>query len=140
MAGINWTTEIGSKIREQLQGELVIWMTTTSADGTPQPNPVWFVTDGDDVLVYSHRSASRNVNVARNPRVSLNFNSDPHASEMSVIIGTAVVDDSFPMANESPAFVAKYGDLVPGLDMTPEEHAETYPVAIRITPEKIRGW
>ncbi len=94
---IHWTSDLGQRIRKELADELVVWMTTTSHDGTPQPNPVWFVTDGDDVIVYSHKTAARNMNVARNPHVALNFNSDPHADRMSVIIGQAAVDENLPM-------------------------------------------
>ena len=29
------------------------WMTTVGDDGTPQPNPVWFLWDEDGFLVFS---------------------------------------------------------------------------------------
>lgn len=140
MPTIDWTTDLGQRIRKELRDELVLWMTTTSSDGTPQPNPVWFVTDGDDVIVYSHNTAARNANVERNPRVGLNFNSDPHADRMSVIIGTATIDDSLPAPKDHAAFQAKYGHLIPGIGMTVEQHSDTYSVPIRIAPTKIRGW
>jgi PPOX class probable F420-dependent enzyme len=140
MAAVDYSSDVGSTIRKQLDQELVVWMTTTSADGTPQPNPVWFIPDGDDIIVYSHKTASRNANIARNNRVSLNFNSDPLADHMSVITGTAVIGDAFPQAHQSAAFQEKYGEQIPAIGMTPESHAETYSVVVRITPEKLRGW
>ena len=140
MSIIDEGSELGQRLRKELAEELVVWMTTTSADGTPQPNPVWFVTDGDDVIVYSHNDAARNRNIERNPRVSLNFNSDPHADRMSVIIGTARVDTSFPPAIDHEGFQAKYGALIPPIGYTPQQHSDAYSVAIRITPTKIRGW
>lgn len=140
MPSIDYTTGVGPQIRKQLDTELVAWLTTTSADGTPQPNPIWFVPDGDDIIIYSHVTAARNANIRRNNRVSLNFNSDPHADQMSVITGTAAIDATLPPPNENPAFMEKYGDLIPGIGMTPEKHARTYAVGIRMTPEKIRGW
>lgn len=140
MPSIDWTSDLGQRIRKEMQDELVIWMTTTSSDGTPQPNPVWFVADGDDVIVYSHHAAARNANIQRNPRVALNFNSDFHADRMSVIIGTAAVDTTLPSTKDHAVFQQRYGALIPGIGMTIEEHSDTYPVAIRITPTKIRGW
>jgi PPOX class probable F420-dependent enzyme len=140
MTTIDNSSDLGSRIRKELNEELVVWMTTTSEDGTPQPNPVWFITDGDDVIVYSHNTAARNRNIQRNPRVSLNFNSDPHADIMSVIIGTARIDDSLPAPVGNPAFQEKYAALIPPIGMTIQEHSDTYRVAIRITPTKIRGW
>jgi PPOX class probable F420-dependent enzyme len=140
MTTIDWNSDLGQRIRKEMQDELVLWMTTTSADGTPQPNPVWFITDGDDIIVYSHHSAARNRNVERNPRVGLNFNSDPHAERMSVIIGDARIDNSLPAPKDDDGFQQKYGPLIPGIGMTIEEHSDTYSVGIRITPTKIRGW
>jgi PPOX class probable F420-dependent enzyme len=140
VSSIDYSSDLGQRIRKELAEELIVWMTTTSADGTPQPNPVWFVTDGDDVIVYSHNTAARNRNIVRNPSVSLNFNSDPEADRMSVIIGTASIDDAFPSTTENETFQAKYGTRIPGIGMTVEEHSDTYGVVIRITPTKIRGW
>jgi PPOX class probable F420-dependent enzyme len=140
VSSIDYSSDLGQRIRKELAEELIVWMTTTSADGTPQPNPVWFVTDGDDVIVYSHNTAARNRNIVRNPSVSLNFNSDPEADRMSVIIGTASIDNAFPSTIENETFQAKYGTRIPGIGMTVEEHSDTYGVVIRITPTKIRGW
>lgn len=132
--------DLNARVQRQLRDELVVWLTTTSADGTPQPNPVWFITEGDQIIVYSHRTAARNRNLGRNNRVSLNFNSDPRADHMTVITGTAVIDPTIAPANQSAAYMAKYGQLIPGLDLTPETYAETYSVPLRITPHKVRGW
>lgn len=132
--------DLNARVQRQLRDELVVWLTTTSADGTPQPNPVWFITEGDQIIVYSHRTAARNCNLGRNNRVSLNFNSDPRADHMTVITGTAVIDPTIAPANQSAAYMAKYGQLIPGLDLTPETYAETYSVPLRITPHKVRGW
>lgn len=140
MSVIDSQTELGQRLRKELAEEIVVWMTTTSEDGTPQPNPVWFITDGDDVIVYSHKTAARNRNVERNPRVSLNFNSDRQADIMSVIIGTARIDTSLPAPADSPEFQQKYAHLIPPIGMTVQEHSDTYGVAIRITPTKVRGW
>lgn len=140
MAAIDYTTGVGPQIRKHLDEDLVVWLTTTSSDGTPQPNPVWFITDGDDIIVYSHRTAARNHNIRRNNRVSLNFNSDPEAEHMSVITGTAAFDETIPPPDMNDRYMAKYGHMIPGIGMTPETYAETFSVALRITPTKIRGW
>lgn len=132
--------ELKTRLDQQLQDEMVIWLTTTSADGTPQPNPVWFIADDEDLIIYSNRTAARNRNIERNNRVSLHFNSDPHANHMTVIIGTAVIDPTIAPANESAAYMAKYAQLIPGLDMTPESYAETFSVPLRITPVRVRGF
>jgi hypothetical protein len=39
-------TPFGEKVARRLRTEMVIWFTTVGADGTPQPNPVWFLAEG----------------------------------------------------------------------------------------------
>ena len=36
------TTPFGRQVARRLQEEPIGWLTTVGADGTPQPNPVWF--------------------------------------------------------------------------------------------------
>jgi len=40
-------TPFGERVQRRLATSKVIWLTTVGADGTPQPNPVWFVVDGE---------------------------------------------------------------------------------------------
>ncbi len=53
------TTEFGARVAARLRDERIIWLTTTGADGTPQPNPVWFLWDGASFLIYSLPDAAR---------------------------------------------------------------------------------
>ena len=46
MPSIDFTTEFGRRALNRLENEQVIWITTTSKSGAPQPSPVWFVWDG----------------------------------------------------------------------------------------------
>lgn len=34
--------KFGRKVKRRLKKEQEIWLTTTDANGTPQPRPVWF--------------------------------------------------------------------------------------------------
>jgi PPOX class probable F420-dependent enzyme len=140
VTAIDYTTGVGPRIQELLRDELVIWLTTTSSDSTPQPRLVWFVWDDDSVLTYSQSGTPKLAHIARNPRVSLNFNSDRHGSPMSVMTGTATIDDAAPRAVDNAPYIEKYrGDLA-GLHMTPEQFSAEYSVAVRIQPTKIRGF
>src|SRR3954453_942130 len=84
-------TEFGQRVRQRLRDERLIWFTTTSADGTPQPNPVWFLweEDHDSVLIYNATQAKRIAHVAVRPRVSLNFQANEHGGDIVVITGIA---------------------------------------------------
>ena len=50
---IDPSTEIGAKVSARLRDELVAWLVTVAADGTPAPTPVWSWWDGETILVYS---------------------------------------------------------------------------------------
>ena len=140
MPAIEFEVGIGPRVREQLEGEAVVWLTTVSASQTPQPNLIWFIWDGETVLVYTQPSAFRLKHVARNNRVSLNFNSDASGSEMSVLTGTAYIDESTPNAIDHPEYIAKYKEGIAQLGMTPKSFSDAYSVAIRIVPERARGF
>ena len=70
-------TEFGARVQARLRDEQVIWLTTVGRDGTPQPNPVWFVLeDPSTILTYNRADAQRLVHVRDRPRVALHFNAD----------------------------------------------------------------
>ena len=71
---IDFSTKLGKRVREQLRSERVVWLTTVSRDGTPQPRPVWFFWDGQSVVIYSEPDTYKVRHIRRNPRVSLHFN------------------------------------------------------------------
>ena len=84
-------TAYGERVRRRLSGEMTIWLTTVGRDGTPQPNPVGFVWDGGDgLLTYSQADARRLANIRRQPRVSLNFDSNG-GTNIVVFTGTAEI-------------------------------------------------
>src|SRR3954451_7916261 len=50
-------TPFGERVAQRLREEVVIWLTTTGADGTPQPAPVWFLWEGETFLIYTLANA-----------------------------------------------------------------------------------
>lgn len=138
---IDVTTPLGKRIAERLETEIMIWLTTVAPDGTPQPNPVWFLWDGGTVLVYSHNQAARLRNLRENPRVSLNFDSrDQGESDVHIITGTARIAVDEPPVTQSEAYLAKYAEAIKEIGSEAEKFAREYSAAIRITPGKVRGF
>jgi PPOX class probable F420-dependent enzyme len=133
-------TPFGRAVRDRLANEPLIWLTTVGKDGTPQPNPVWFLHDGDDVLIYNLASANRLTHIRQRPRVSLNFNGDEHGGSIVVITGLARVAADERPPNQHPAYVAKYADPMANVSGSADKFAATYNVAMRIDIGKIRGF
>ena len=138
---IDTDTPFGKQAERLLRNERIVWLTTVSADGTPQPNAVWFVWDGETALMYSIPNQAKLKNIARNPRVALNLDSKKRGDRLVILTGTAVVDSSAPPANKNRAYMAKYRAEIARLNLgTPARMASEYSVAVRITPTKLRGF
>ena len=133
------STPFGERVERRLRDEMVIWLSTVGADGTPQPNPVWFLWDGETFLVYNRTEAKRLPHIRRNPRVSLNFDGDGQGGDIIVIVGEARLATQDPPADQNPAYTDKYGDFIGQRYRTPENFAAQYTVAVRIRPTKVRG-
>ncbi|MGO8951691.1 MAG: TIGR03667 family PPOX class F420-dependent oxidoreductase [Ktedonobacterales bacterium] len=134
-------TPFGERVARRLREERIVWLTTTSADGTPQPNPVWFFWDeqNQSILIYSLPDAARLAHIERNPRVSLNFDGNGQGGNIIVITGEARLAPAEPPADHHNDYTEKYRDLIAHEFGTPANFAAKYSVALRITPSKVRG-
>jgi PPOX class probable F420-dependent enzyme len=133
------STPFGERVARRLREKPIIWLTTVSADGTPQPNPVWFLWDADTILIYSLPDAARIGHIQRDPHVALNFDGNGQGGDIIVIAGEARISQGEPPADQLPEYVAKYKDFIARRFGTPANFAAQYTVPLRITPRKVRG-
>ncbi|WP_246127843.1 TIGR03667 family PPOX class F420-dependent oxidoreductase [Amycolatopsis rhizosphaerae] len=133
-------TPFGAKVRERLRTETVIWFTTVGADGTPQPNPVWFLWDDEGFLVFNRSEANRLTHLRHRPRVSLNFDGNGRGGDIVVFTGTARLLPDHPRPHELPAYLEKYRDDMSRISGSPEHFGEAYPVALRVDVTRVRGF
>ncbi|MFC9892491.1 TIGR03667 family PPOX class F420-dependent oxidoreductase [Nocardia sp. NPDC127579] len=132
-------TPLGAKVAPRLDQETLIWLTTVGSTGTPQPNPVWFAWRDGEFLIFSEPDQAKLRNIKRNPRVALNLNT-AGGYDVAVLTGNARIDDAGPSTEELDAFLTKYTDGLRSLGMSGEKFAATYSVAIRVTPDRLRGF
>ena len=137
---INLNTKFGRLVKRRLKGEQEIWLTTLGQDGTPQLRPVWFYWDGETFLIYSKTTAHKIKHIARSPRVVLNFNSTTDDGGVVIFYGTAAIDADAPAPTKHRGYFRKYKQGIRDINMTPEQFAREYCVALRVTPDKLRGW
>lgn len=131
----------GERVARRLREEIVIWLTTVAADGTPQPNPVWFLWDGaSSLLVYNRADAVRLRHVARRPNVSLNLDGNGKGGDIVVLAGTAQRDDSVAPPDANDDYLGKYRADMERVSGSVEEFAAQYPVPLRIEIRRIRGY
>jgi PPOX class probable F420-dependent enzyme len=137
---IDTTTPFGERAGRRLRDERLAWLTTTSADGTPQPVPVWFLWDGaDSFLIYSKPGTAKLRNIEERPRVSLHLDGNGQGGDIVVVLGHAAVTHD-PPAHALPDYVAKYGAFIERNSWTPESFAADYSVPLRITATRLRGF
>ena len=136
---IDLNNETGQRLLERIRHERVIWLTTVSPSGIPQPRPVWFVWDEGDFIVYSNAHAKKLYHIAGNSNVSLHFNTGAAGYDIQVILAKAHIDSKLPPTNLNKAYSEKYGEEILTLVMSAERYAELYSVGLRITPIRIRG-
>jgi len=129
--------ELAEGVQNRLATDLVVWLTTITDEGAPAPYPVWFVADGDDIVVFSEPTARRVHNIGQRPMVSLNFNCDPYGSDVWVLTGRATTTAGVAPSG-APGYIDKYGESIDrDLQTTVEAIDATYNTEIRITPTRV---
>jgi PPOX class probable F420-dependent enzyme len=130
----------GARVRQRLRDEQVIWLTTVADDGTPQPNPVWFLWQDDAIVIYNKRGARRLDYLRARPRVALHLNCDARGADVIILTGRAeFVDDAAP-PHAVPAYLDKYGRGMTRVSGSPEAFSQMYPTAVRVRPTRVRGF
>jgi PPOX class probable F420-dependent enzyme len=136
---IDLTTEFGQRVSRRLEEERIIWLTTVGDDGTPQPRPVWYLWDGQTILIYSRPNTAKLRHIATNPFVALHFDGDGDGGDIMVLTGEAIITAGAPPADQNQAYVEKYGWGFERIKQTAAQFARNYSVAIRVRPLRLRG-
>ena len=109
--------------------DAVLHLGTTDDTGRIRSTPVWFIADGDDLIVYSRADARRAARIPLRPQVTVRADR-PGAKPVTA---TARIDPSLPPPDRNPAYLAKYRVRIEkGLKQTLDGFARRYPVPLRI--------
>jgi PPOX class probable F420-dependent enzyme len=136
---LDLTTEFGRRVDRRLREERTIWLTTVSSNLIPQPRPVWFLWNGETFLIFTQPGAYKLKHIARNPNVSLHFDSDGRGGDIVVFTGEAHVIEGKPDEKEVKAYLEKYAEGMKRIRLSPDGFAQSYRVAIRVKPTGLRG-
>ncbi len=135
---VDQSTEFGSRVAHHLEADLVVWLTTVSPGGAPQPSPVWFLWDGArTVRLFSLPDTSRARNIASNSKVSLNFPGDAEGGDIVVISGIAEAHAE--RGDWVRQHLDKYADAIVRIGSTPESFQAAYSLPIAVTLTGVRG-
>ena len=122
-----------------LSREPVVWMSTVRPDGAPHLVPIWFTWDGNSLLVFSKPGAQKVRNLRANPVAMLALG-EPE-DDFDVALAEATVRLLDEPAHELPAaHLAKYGERMAALGLSPDEFLATYSQVMVITPSRSLPW
>ena len=124
-------------IDQRLHNDYVIWLHTTRPDGRPHAVVVWFLWDGESVLIFSRPKNQKLDNIRHNPNVLLALDNTNNGDDPITIEGTATLLAQGDSDTSLAAYVKKYGDGIKGLGFTPEQMVSEYSQAIRIAPTRV---
>ena len=136
---IDFSTEFGERAYKRLSEEKVIWLTTTDAQGNPQPRPVWFLWSADMILIFSQPQAHKVAHIKIHPRVALNLDSADSGEDIVVLLGEAQIAPTPVPQAEMESYIEKYRQGLVSINMTESEFKDSYSTTIRVTPTHLRG-
>jgi PPOX class probable F420-dependent enzyme len=132
-------TEFGARVRHRLAEERVIWLSTVSDRGSPEPNPVWFLWEDEGFTLFNDRSSRRVANVLARPPVTLHFDGGPLGRNIVVFRGRAEVVAGTAKSAGSPGYLAKYAADIDRIMGGRERFLRSHPTVIRVRPHAVRG-
>lgn len=126
--------EFSDEVAMRLGDEQLIWLTTTKADGTPLPNPVWFLWNAGEFVVLTVPESVKWKNMRRNPSVAFNFNSTSvDGSDVAIFQARAQLDCAAMSDAEFQAYLTKYDRGMKRLGLTSDLLKSSYqPVRFKL--------
>lgn len=122
-----------------LDSDLIAFMTTVTPSGQPKTSPIWFIRDGEDLVMYSQPNALKLSNIAVNPKTSFTLRADERGHRFVLIDAASWVDAQLPPAKDLPGFVDKYAGEIASLGWTPESFSGDYSVGVRMKVTGVRA-
>lgn len=133
---LDLTKERDAHIDERLRRELMMWLSTVRPDGRPHLVPVWFLWDGETILIFSQPKQQKLRNLQHNPNVVVALDTAGQGDDVVMIEGKAELLDDPRVSTALPAYAEKYKERLELYGWSGESMAQDYSQAIRITPTK----
>ena len=128
-----------ARAEERLRNDLMIWISTVRPDGRPHLVPVWFLWDGENVLVFS-KPDQKIRNLKQNPQVVLALDDTKGGDDVVLIEGVADLPEHGTVTPALPAYAEKYAARLAAYNWTGESMGEEYSEPIAVRPTRIRVW
>lgn len=134
-ATLDLSTPQGAHIAQRLRDDLIVWLATVRPDGRPHLVPVWFLWDGETILIFSQPNQKLR-NLRANPHVVLSLDDSDTGEDVVTIEGVAELLPRGSVTAELAPYAEKYAAKLQAMGWTPQQMAQSYTEPIRITPTK----
>lgn len=123
-------------IDERLRSEAMMWLSTVRPNGRPHIVPVWFLWDGETILIFSRPDTQKLRNLRQNDHVMLALDTARLGGDIVTIEGKATLLEGTTLGMNMPVFAEKYAELIARLGQTPDSLTRMYSEVIQVTPTK----
>lgn len=137
MAILDLTNKRHAHINQRLHEDTIVWLATVRPDGRPHAVAVWFLWDGETILIFSRPKNQKVYNIQQNANALLAIDNTREGADPITIEGTATLLEAGTLDTTLPAFVAKYSAGMKRIGYTPEQMAVVYSQGIRIVPTRV---
>ena len=120
---------------ERLRNDLMIWLGTVRPDGRPHLVPVWFLWNGERILIFS-KDDQKIKNLRSNKRVMLAVDDTKGGEDVVMVEGEAALLERSSVTPALPAYEEKYAAKLLQFGWTGESMGREYTEPISITPTK----
>ena len=134
---LDLTRERDAHIDQRLRNDITIWLNTVRPDGRPHAVVVWFLWDGEAILIFSQPKTQKLRNLQHNSNVLLAVDNTREGSDPITIEGLASLLKPGEASTAQSGFVEKYGEHIKQIGYTPEQMAADYSQPIRIIPTRV---
>lgn len=122
-------------IDERLRSDLIVWLGTVRPDGRPHMVPVWFLWDGESVLIFS-KPGQKVRNIGKNRNVMLALDNTNNGSDVVLFEGEATLLPEGEVDTTLEGYASKYAGLLDAFGWSPQSMAMEYTEAIRVRPTR----
>ncbi|MHB8399591.1 MAG: pyridoxamine 5'-phosphate oxidase family protein [Candidatus Limnocylindrales bacterium] len=128
------------ELRERLDAELVVWLSSVRPDGAPHVLPLWFAWDGVAITIYSKPEAQKVRNVRRDPRVMVAVGTAGSLFAVTLLEGIAETVEAPSEPSAENRGLARYRDAMGTMGIGVEDFLAVYSQRIRIQPVRVLEW
>ena len=129
------TSKLSDKATAFLNEKRFAVLATVNADGTPQLTTMWYVLDGDHILMNTAAGRVKDANLRRDPRIAICVEDEYN---YLTIAGTAeLIDDPEVGQADIRRLAIRYHGLAKAEQMVRDQFSKQRRVTIRLPIEKV---